>query len=136
MTWITFIIYLIVGYIAYYALNFLFDILKKPALQTGQVETLSVSDNIEAIEVYDDDDESDVVITDNNSTEEENNQSNHNEYSTNKEVIESVEKPESQIIPSIVEAVISPNGGVPLKSLAEIYRRKAIRESNKLPFAS
>jgi len=136
MTWITFIIYLIVGYIGYYGINFLFDLLKKPTLQAGEVETLSVSDNIETIEVYDDDDQNNVVITANNSTGEVDKQSIKYENKPNKEGTESIDKTESQIIPSIVEAVISPNGGVPLKSLAEIYRLKAIRESNKLPFAS
>lgn len=136
MTWITFLMYLLLGYIAYYAFNFLFDLLKKPTLQAGEVETLSVTNNIETIEVYNDDDQSNIVITANNSTEDENNQSYHNENTSKKEVTESIDKPESQIIASTVEAVISHNGGVPLKSLAEIYRQKAIRESNKLPFAS
>lgn len=136
MTWITFTIYLLGGYVTYYALNILFDLVKKPAIQAGEVETLSVSDNVETIEVYDDDYDSDVVFSANNSDEEENNQSNQSEYKLKQEVKKTVEEPDSQIIPSIVEAVISPNGGVDLKSLTEIYRLKAISESNKFPFAS
>ncbi|MCL4637743.1 MAG: hypothetical protein M5Z89_02040 [Olivibacter sp.] len=136
MTWITFTVYLIVGYLAYYTLNILFDLLKKPTVQAGSVETLTVSDSVETIEVEDDSD-GDVVITANNSDIEEKIKSNHSENKSKKEVNNLIEEePESQIIPSTVEAVISPNGGVPLKSLAELFRQKAIRESNQLPFAS
>jgi len=132
MTWITFTIYLLIGYVVYYTLNILFDLLKKPTTTAGEVETLTVSDEVETIEVYDDDDDY-PVVSENNSGKE-NEQSNANNLK--KEVTPSQEETQDQIIPSTVEVEISQNGGISLKSLAQQYREEAILESKKLPFAS
>lgn len=130
MTWISFSIYLTVGYIVYYTLNILFDLLKKPTTTTGMNETLIISDQTETIEV--DDSYDDAVITTNSST---------NEKDLTKVPISGVTnevetQSEDQIIPSTVEVEISKSGGLSLKGLKEMYRLRAIQESNQLPFVS
>lgn len=131
MTWITFSTYLIVGYVVYYTLNVLFDLLKKPSATAGQIETLTLSDETETIEI--DDSFDDGLITGNNSGDlkEDSKRTNNNELEQAQTLpIE----PSDQIMPSTVE--ISASGGLSLKSLADMYRLRAIRESNELPFAS
>ncbi len=133
MTWITFTVYLLVGYIVYYTLNVLFDLLKKPTTSAGEIETLTVSDVIETIEV--DDDEEDVVVTENNSGKEIE-QSNINLKKEVTETQEEEQEEQEQIIPSTVVAEVSKTGGISITNLAKLYREESIRESNKLPFAS
>jgi len=133
MTWMTFTIYIVIGYIVYYALNILIDLLRKPAAVAGEVETLTVADDIETIQVDDSDD--DVVVTPNNSGMESSQVTKQN-TNIKKEVKNQTEETNEQIIPSTVEAEISKTGGVSLTNLAKLYREQSIRESNKLPFAS
>lgn len=134
MTWMTFTIYVVIGYIVYYTLNILFDLLKKPAAVAGEIERLTVSDGVETIEV-DDSEDDDIFITPNNS-EEESNKKNNSDNNQKKEVKNQSTVTEDQIIPSTVEAEISKTGGVSITNLAKLYREQSIRESNKLPFAS
>lgn len=133
MTWMTFTIYIVIGYIVYYALNILIDLLRKPAAVAGEVETLTVADDIETIQVDDSDD--DVVVTPNNSGMESSQVTKQN-TNIKKEVKNQTEETNEQVIPSTVEAEISKTGGVSLTNLAKLYREQSIRESNKLPFAS
>lgn len=136
MTWTTFTIYLVVGYILYYTFNIIYDLIKKPARVAGVVETLSVSDEVETIEVDDDDDES--VVTPNNYKEQGQNISDNNINNLKKEVgkTETTAEQQEQVIPSKVDAEISSTGGVPLKDLVKQRRVIAFKESNKIPFAS
>lgn len=136
MTWTTFTIYLVVGYILYYTFNIIYDLIKKPARVAGVVETLSVSDEVETIEVDDDDDE--PVVTPNNYKEQGQNISDNNINNLKKEVekSETTAEQQEQIIPSKVDAEISSTGGVPLKDLVKQRRIIAFKESNKIPFAS
>src|SRR5690606_20013662 len=135
-TWTTFTIYLVVGYILYYTFNIIYDLIKKPARVAGVVETLSVSDEVETIEVDDDDDES--VVTPNNYKEQGQNISDNNINNLKKEVgkTETTAEQQEQVIPSKVDAEISSTGGVPLKDLVKQRRVIAFKESNKIPFAS
>lgn len=137
MTWTTFTIYLVVGYILYYTFNIIYDLIKKPARVSGVVETLSVSDEVETIEVDDDNDDG-PVVTPNNYKEQEQNISDNNINNLKKEVgkTETTAEQQEQVIPSKVDAEISSTGGVPLKDLVKQRRVIAFKESNKIPFAS
>ena len=137
MTWTTFTIYLVVGYILYYTFNIIYDLIKKPARVSGVVETLSVSDEVETIEV-DDDDDDEPVVTPNNYKEQGQNISDNNINNLKKEVgkTETTAEQQEQVIPSKVVAEISSTGGVPLKDLVKQRRVIAFKESNKIPFAS
>lgn len=133
MTWITFSTYLIVGYVFYYTLNVLFDLLKKTSATPGQIETLTVSEETETIEIDDSFDDEIITVNESRNRRE---QSKTAEISESKEVEEESHEQQEQIIPSTVEIEISENGGLSLKSLVEMHRLRAIRESNELPFAS
>lgn len=133
MTWITFSTYLIIGYVVYYTLNVLFDLLTKPSVTPGEIETLTVSEESETIEI--DESFDDVIITVNESGNGRK-QPQAAEISESKEVEGESHEQQEQIIPSTVEIEISENGGLSIKSLVEMHRLRAIRESNELPFAS
>ncbi|WP_286850671.1 MULTISPECIES: hypothetical protein [Sphingobacterium] len=132
MTWITFSIYLIVGYVVYYTLNILFDLLKKNKATHDEFETLNVFTEIESIETEETFHEN-IVVTINNSEVSNNTSGTNNRAKEDSKI--TIEHADEQIIPFSIQAELSGKGGISLRGLKEMYRLRAIQESNQMPFA-
>src|SRR5690606_2458374 len=142
MTWSTFTIYLIVAYIAYYTLNILFDLLKKPANADASSETLHITGDVETIEVDDPIDEHAVISA--NNAEGQTDITQANQFNNSNQNLKEEEKnqPETTThdshteIPPEAGEDVSTNGGVSIRELARLKRKDAIHASSRIAFAS